>query len=276
MDKDKLDNKKIAIIGAGNMGSAIARGLVCSKAISSKNVIVSDPSTEKLQALEELSIETLSDNKKAVQHVNIVILAVKPQSIPDVLLEIAKVVSKRQLVISIAAGVEIKTIKRLLGKKQPTVRVMPNLCATIGMSVSCWTASKEVSRYSRRLIEKILRAVGTECFIDDESKFDQITAISGSGPAYVFYLAELLEETAKKIGLQKDLSRILSMQTIVGSAELMKNSAQSSKELRAGVTSRGGVTEAVFDVLGKHHIDNIFIKAIRAGARKAKELRAPH
>lgn len=271
-----MKNSKITIIGAGNMGSAIARGLVQNGIIFGKSITVSDPSFEKLREMEKLSVGISSDNKKSIQHANIIILAIKPDIIPIVLSEIKEGLSKKQLVVSIAAGVEIKTIRRLIGEKQPVVRVMPNLCATVGMSISCWVASQEVSRSDRKLIKRILTGLGRECFIDDESLLDKITAISGSGPAYVFYLVELLETAARKMRLKNELAKTLAVQTVIGSAELLKNSTKSAGKLRAAVTSKGGVTEVVFTVLEKLKFDDVFLKAVRAGAKRAKELRASH
>ncbi|MDP2927073.1 MAG: pyrroline-5-carboxylate reductase [bacterium] len=271
-----MKGKKITIIGAGNMGSAITRGLVQNGIISGKNITVTDPSPERLQEVKKLDVKISNDNKKSTQRVDIVILAVKPDIVPIVLSEIKESLSKKQLVVSIAAGVEIKTIKKLIGEKQPIVRVMPNLCATIGMSMSCWVASSEVSKHDRKLIKIILAGLGREYFIDDEGLLDKITVISGSGPAYIFYLVELLEITARKLGLKNELVRILAVQTVIGSAELLKNSKKSAGELRAAVISKGGVTEAIFAVLEKLKFGDVFFKAIRAGVKRAKELRLLH
>ena len=271
-----MKDKKITIIGAGNMGGAIARGLIQNKIISGKSITTSDPSSEKLREVEKFGVRISSDNKKSIQGADIIILAVKPNIVPVVLSETKESLSKRQLVVSIAAGVEIKTISRLIGGKQPIIRVMPNLCATVGMSVSCWVASREVPESDRKLIKRILVGLGREYFIDDENLLDKITAISGSGPAYVFYLVELLETAARKLGLKNELARILAVQTVIGSAELLKNSTKSAGELRAAVTSKGGVTESIFAVLKKLKFGDVFLKAIRAGAKRAKELRLLH
>ncbi len=269
---DKSGNKKISVIGAGNMGGAIIRGLIRSGDIQGRNIIVSDPSLKKLRVLGKLGVKISRDNTKAAQYGDIIIMAVKPDILSPALSEIKEMISKEQLIISIAAGVKIRTIKRIMGEKQPVVRVMPNLCATVGMSMSCWVAGNEVSYRHQTLTKKILAAIGKEYRIDEEKILDQITAISGSGPAYVFYLAELLEDAAKKIGLNRDLARTLARQTVIGGAGLLKNSAQSAKELRAGVTSKGGVTETIFTALEKLKVADAFMKAVDAGVKRAKEL----
>lgn len=272
MEKVKLGNKSIAIIGVGNMGKAIAHGLLWKKVVLARNLILSNPSVEKLQNFEKLGVTVTSENKIAAQKANVIILAVKPQTLPSVLKEIQSVISKKQLLISIAAGFEIKTIKRLLGKGQPVVRVMPNLCAKVGLSISCWVKSKEVTNHQAKDVKKILQAIGKEISLEKESLLDQITAISGSGPAYVFYLAELLEKSALKLGLDKKLAEVLAKQTLIGSVKLLENSNKSAKILREEVTSKGGTTEAAFKKINQMKFDEKFVGIIRAAYKRAKEL----
>lgn len=272
MEKVKLENKTIAIIGVGNMGSAIAHGLLRKKLIPVKNLILSNPSLEKLLYFKKLGTVITVVNKNAAEKADIIILAVKPQILTSVLQEIKSAVSKNKLIISIAAGFEIKTIKKILGIKQPVVRVMPNLCARVSKSISCWVKSKEVTDEQSSEVAIILRAIGKEYLLKEENLLDQVTAISGSGPAYVFYLVELLEKSALNLGLNERLARLLAVETVSGSSKLLQNSQKSAKILREEVTSKGGTTEAVFKKFHKSKFENIFLQAVEKAYRRAKEL----
>jgi len=272
MEKVKLENKTIAIIGVGNMGSAIAHSLLRKKVIPAKNLILSNPSLEKLIHFKQLATIITAVNKNAVERADIIILAVKPQTLTPVLQEIKSAVSKNKLIISIAAGFELKTIKKILGVQQSVVRVMPNLCARVSKSMSCWVKSKEVTNEQSMEVKIILQAIGKECLLEEENLLDQVTAISGSGPAYVFYLVELLEKSALKLGLDKKLANMLATQTVVGSVRLLENSKKSVKILREEVTSKGGTTEAAFKKFNKSRFEIIFINAVRAAYLRAREL----
>lgn len=253
---DKLENK-IAVIGIGNMGQAIVSGLLKHKVVSRKNLYLSNSS---------------KNNKRVIKDAEIIILAVKPQVIEQVLLKIKEVISTNQLIITIAAGVKINTIKKLLNRNQPIIRVMPNICAVIGKSISVWLKSKEVSKMQIKKAKIILGCLGQEVYIEKESDLDKVTAISGSGPAYVFYLAELLEEFAIKRGFNKDIATKLARQTIIGSAYLLESTTKSATSLRSEVTSKGGTTEAAFKEFAKGGLDRVFLKGIKAAYKKAQEL----
>lgn len=257
MVTDKLGDIKIAIIGIGNMGQAIILRFLKQKLLLKKNLFLSNSS---------------EDNKSAAENSDIIILAVKPQQIKQVLLNIKDVVSTKQLIISIAAGVEITNIKKLLNKDQPVVRVMPNLAVTVGKSIPVWVKSKEVTKYQTRLTKAILNSLGQEIQIKVESELDKVTAISGSGPAYAFYLAELLEKAAMKIGLEKNIATKLAVNTLIGSAYLLENTDKHPGILRSEVTSKGGTTEAAFKKFAKGGLDKVFLKGIKAAYKRAQEL----
>lgn len=250
-------NKKIAIIGLGNMGCAIRDGMLKKKLIDKSQLFVSNKQ---------------STNKIVVNQSKILIIAVKPQVIKTVLEEIKNVISKHKLIISIAASVEIKKIKQILGKKQKIIRVMPNLCAKVNQSISCWVKSEEVNNNDVVIFKKIFRSIGQEIEIKNENLLDQITVISGSGPAYLFYLAELLEKSAIKIGLGKRLAKNLVTQTFYGSINLLRKSQESPEILRENVTSKGGVTEAAFKVINQSKFEDVFTKAVNSAYKKAKQL----
>lgn len=263
---------KIAIIGIGHFGKIIALALLRERFVSDANLILSNPSPIDKKDFLSWNIQFTTDNKEAVKNVDVIILAVRPQVIRTVLQEIKDVVSTKQLIISVAAGIEIKTIKKFLGNNQPVVRTMPNLCAKVLASVSCWVKSKEVSKDKSVIAKKILQTFGQEIPLSDEKLLNKITAISGNGPAYFFYLIELLEDTAVKIGIERDLAQKVTLQTFLGTAKLLAHSQQTPKALREEVTSKGGTTEAALSVFNRSGFDKIFMQAIQAAYKRAKEL----
>ncbi|MBU0598346.1 pyrroline-5-carboxylate reductase [Patescibacteria group bacterium] len=264
--------KIITIIGIGNMGRGIAMGLLRKKIVSPSNLILSNRTLSRLKEFKKLGVGVRTDNKTAAQNSGMIILAVKPQVLTAVLKEIKPVISKKQVIISAAAGVTIKTIKKTISHDQPVVRVMPNLGAQVGESMSVWTKSKEVTNRQTKMIKRILKAMGQEHYVSHEKIIDKITAISGSGPAYVFYLAELLEKSGMKLGLNGKLASLLARQTLIGSSKILSSSQKSYKILRKEVTSKGGVTEAAFRVIDDSEFEKIFIKAIRVAHKRAKGL----
>ncbi len=250
-------NKKIAIIGLGNMGCAIRDGILKKKLINKNYLFVSN---------KQLT------NKIVAGQSDILIIAVKPQVMKSVLEEIKEVVSKNKLIFSIAAGVEIKIIEKILGKEKRIIRVMPNLCAKVNQSISCWVKNKNVSNKDTKIFKKIFQSIGTEIELKSENLLDQVTAISGSGPAYFFYLAELLTKSAMEIGLDKKLAYKLVSQTLVGSSEYLKKSKESPEALRKKVTSKGGTTEAAFSKISNSEFESIFLSAIESAYKRAIEL----
>jgi pyrroline-5-carboxylate reductase len=265
--------QKLAIIGVGNMGKAIVSGLLAQKTIKPENLLLSDPHHVSLEVFEEQGIILCSTNEEAVDKADIILLAVKPQAFPLLLKELKNSLSKDQLIISIAAGIEIQSIKQAFSSTQPVVRVMPNLCATVGESMSVWVKSKEVTKEQEQVVKALLQAVGQEVLLDKEELIDAVTAISGSGPAYVFYLTELLEHSAQTLGIPEKAAKLLARQTIIGSAKVLGQSEKSAKELRLQVTSKGGTTEAAFEKFEESNLKKVFFNGIRAAHERAKVLK---
>ena len=248
-------HEQIAIIGSGNMGQAIARGLLDKKIASQQQLHLTNSQT---------------GNKDAVKNATIIILAIKPQVKDTVFQEIQEVITD-QLVISVMAGVTIDTIQNAL-KKIGVVRVMPNIAAKIGKSMSVWVKSPEVTATQVTQAEHILEAIGQQLELQTEDQIDKATAISGSGPAYFFYLTELLENAAKEIGFSPQDAKVLAEQTLVGSAELLQVTKDSAENLRRAVTSKGGTTEAAIETLQKENLQDTFIKGIKAAYKRATQL----
>lgn len=265
---------KIAFIGGGNMGEAIIRSLLAHKVCRPADIAVSDISEARRDFLKkQYKVAVTSDNKIAVQGRDVVVLAVKPQNIAEALADLKGILKSDQFVLSIAAGVKISTIEKGTGYNS-IVRSMPNTPAQIGLGISGWTATREVNEKQKDRARRILGAMGKEIYFEDETDLDKVTAISGSGPAYVFFFAESLIEGAVALGLKKEDAEKLVLQTMLGAAHLMSESDKTPAELRRNVTSKGGTTERAIEVFEHSGIAEIVAKAVKAACQRAKELGA--
>lgn len=258
--------KTIGIIGAGNMGGAIYQILKQSRL--ARRVCICDRNLRKINALgarpDALDLQDL------LAQSDIIILVVKPQSFKDLANEI-KVKARNKLIVSIMAGVSTRTISDLLKSKR-IIRVMPNVAARIGQGVIGWFANKHVLKSEKIEIAQLLSALGLAVEFRRENLLDVVTAVSGSGPAYFFYLCELLEAGAIKLGLNKKIARKFAVQTFLGSSELLKVSKKDAARLRQSVTSRKGTTAAAVGVLEKYGFGKIFDRALLAALKRAREL----
>lgn len=263
--------KKLAIIGIGNMGKAILDGLLVKNVFNPKDIILSNPHSEKLDYLKQDNLLLMSDNKNAVMKADIVLLAVKPQIIPTVLEEIKDIVSPNSLIISIAAGVTVENIKNILDQKQPIARVMPMLTAQIGQSMSCWTKSKEVTLEQEETIRTMLRSFGKELLIENETMIDKCTVLAGI-PAYFFFLANCMQNEAKDFGFTEADGETIINQILLGSAELLNQSNIKPSILQKQVMSKGGTTEAAFNIFSKYNLEKILHEGIVASLVQAKKL----
>lgn len=263
-------NHKIAIIGVGTMGWAIAQQLIDKQVVKSENLFLSDRSL-KPGTLQKFNLSSVEDNKAAVVKGDVVILAVKPQDLADLLEEISFYILENTLIISIVAGIEMEAIQSYFQDKHPIVRVMPNLGTIVAQSVSCWIKNEEVTVEQVEITKTILTSFGEEVELEKEDEIDKVTAISGSGPAYFFYIAQLLEEGARKLGLNPETARKLVIQTAKGSTALYESS-RDADYLRRQVTSKDGTTDAAFKVLDGKKVHETFINAVEASYKRAKEL----
>lgn len=274
MKKANFVNLKIGIIGAGVMGNIFIERLLLSKIVDKNQIIINSRSPVELQKVKKLhGVKISIDKKVLVSESNILILAVKPQDFQELARELRGAgIKKSQLIISIMAGVDIKTIQKALVIKK-VARVMPNLPAKIGQGVTVWTMSTQVSREQRNQARKILQTLGVEIEVKQEKTIDLATAVSGSGPAYVFLFQELLQEAGASLGLSSKLSRQLTAQTFWGAINLQRELGIDSKILREQVTSKGGTTAAALQAFGEHQLSEIFIKALKAAFRRGLELK---
>jgi len=268
-----MDNK-IAIIGAGNMGEAIVNGLISEYKERSADIIVSDISQDRLDVLKKkYGVLITISNIEAVKKADVVILAVKPKDMDSVLLEIAPVLNEKKLLVSIAAGITTTFIEKRLNKKIAVVRAMPNMPALIGKGVTAISVGSFSRKENKELAIKILSGIG-EVVEVEEKLIDTVTAISGSGPAYFFFLIEKLIDIGVKQGLDKDIAKKLAIETAIGSGLIVLETEEDASSLRKKVTSKGGTTEAAFKVFEEAGLGDILEKGVKAAIEKSKSLAA--
>ena len=266
----------ISFIGGGNMASAILCGLK-NHAYKMSSICVVEPDAEKRAMLaEQFGVQTATHiNDMPSSAPQVLVLAVKPQQMQAVCAQLNEKLSaqlKEHLIISIAAGIRTKDLGRWLNGHQAIVRAMPNTPAQIQVGVSALYAMPSVNSTQREQASSILQAVGSSLWLDNEEKMDAVTAISGSGPAYVFYLIEALQEAAVELGLSPEEAKLLALETFTGASLLAKQTKADIQTLRAQVTSKGGTTEQGILSLKSAHIKTIILAAATAAAKKSKTL----
>ncbi len=235
---------KIAFIGGGIMAEAIVGGVLASELTPPQDISVGEPVEGRRTHLTKThGVKTFSDNASAVKDVELVFLAVKPQSLPEVLPDLSKNLNSQHTVASIVAGATLDTLLSGLGC-DAVVRVMPNTPAQIGAGMSVWTATDAVPQEMRTATGDILRTLGDEIYVPDEKLIDMSTALSASGPAYVFLFIEALIDAGVYLGMARDMARSLVLQTVLGSAQLVQDTGRHPAELKDMVTSPGGTTIA--------------------------------
>ena len=258
----------VALAGAGKMGGAMLTGWLA-RGLDARRVIVFEPSpSDEIKALTATGVRL---NPADASTVETLVVAVKPQTFREAGAGLKPVVGPSTLVVSIMAGTPIAALERVCGGM--VVRAMPNTPAAIGRGITVAVAAKNVSAAQRATADALLRATGAVEWVEDEGLIDAVTAVSGSGPAYVFLLAEELARAGVEAGLPVELATRLARETVAGSGELLHRSDLSAATLRQNVTSPGGTTAAALDVLmGKDGLQPLMIRAIAAATRRSKEL----
>ncbi len=266
--------QKLAFIGAGNMATALINGLL-EDGYPADSITASDQLPDKRENLAGSGIHTTDDNCAAVENADIVILAVKPQVLMAVCQEIsASVQQNKPLVISIAAGVTESSLGSWLGKNTAIVRCMPNTPAMVQTGATVLHANSHASDEQKDQAETILRAVGITRWLDDEKQMDAATALSGSGPAYYFLIMEIMEKTARKMGLSDETAHLLTLQTALGAARMAIESSDTPEELRKKVTSPGGTTEAAITSMLESKLDEVIQQGVLKAQKRSEELSA--
>ncbi|MBI2993553.1 MAG: pyrroline-5-carboxylate reductase [Gammaproteobacteria bacterium] len=268
-----MTTSKITVIGCGNMGRSLVGGLIADGRPAS-SLCAADPDAAQRQRMQsQFWIEVVADNDAALEGADVVIFAVKPQSMKAVVSAAApRLRELRPLILSIAAGIRLHDIGRWLGADLSLVRAMPNTPALIRAGATALCAAANVSAAQRDEAEQIVRAVGSALWIDDENLLDVVTALSGSGPAYFFLLMETLEKAAAELGLPAEQARVLTLETALGAARMALAGDSDPAELRRQVTSKGGTTEAAMRVLERAGLARAFGDALRAASQRAAEL----
>lgn len=264
--------KTIVFIGAGSMAQAIIHGWEKEKTVSFKDVFVMNKSDlVKQQYLQKTyGVQTIMENKEMIRMADLIILATKPKDVQEAMKGISSYLSPSTVVLSVVAGVPMSTIEQGLGHR-PIARCMPNTSATIGMSASAVSWNSSIEEKAKNEIMNLLTAIGTVIQVE-EDELHVITALSGSGPAYVYYFVEAFEKAAVSLGLSSKVARDLLIETLAGSAEMMKQSSNSPQDLRKQVTSPGGTTEAGLAALQKSGFIEIVGSCLKEAEFRSREL----
>lgn len=265
---------KILFVGGGNMAQAILGGLQ-SKRQKTDEVLVVEPSPDTQRKLAELGIRSRPAFDEAMAaHLDIaevILLAVKPQMMAEAVLPLRGKLNK-QLVVSIAAGIRTADLALALGGHSLIVRCMPNTPALIGRGITGLYAGAGVGASMRICAEQLMQSVGKTVWFEEESMLDTVTAVSGSGPAYVFYFIEALEGAAVELGMTAEAARLFAVETFAGAAELASQSAEMPAKLRANVTSKRGTTEQAIHHFDSESLKQKFIEGVKAAALRSREL----
>lgn len=266
---------KLAFIGAGNMAEAIARAAIDHHVVPAKDIIAADPSPERRDLFRDMGVDIAANNAAAVKDAQQILLAVKPQMFTAVAAELAEHLRPEQVVISIMAGVTTAKLAAALAgpKGSPRiVRAMPNTPLMVGRGMTGLALAANAKAGDDELAMRLFSAAGQAVRVD-EAQLDAVTAVSGSGPAYLFYLAEAMQQAAEELGLGED-ARLLVAQTLLGASELLKGSPRTATELRRQVTSPGGTTQAAIEAMDRANVRDSIVSAIRAAHARSKELGA--
>ncbi len=268
-----LFDAQVAFVGGGVMGEAIIKSLLRSGALSAQKISLSEPNSDRRTLIsDKYHVHGCPDNADAARNADIVVLSVKPQVMDKVLAELRNVIKPNALVLSIAAGISIETMRDGLGGHAAIVRVMPNTPAQIGQGISVWTCTDDVTEKQREHAIAILQAMGEEVFVEDEHYLDMATALSGSGPAYIFLLMEALVDAGVHMGFPRATSERLVMQTLKGSTEFAIASKLHPAQLRNQVTSPGGTTAAALHELEKGGLRTVVAQAVWAAYERSVAL----
>lgn len=265
---------KICFIGGGNMATALIAGLV-GKVTEEKDrhqihaIDINPDALDKLK--QQFGITTALQIDAAITSCDVVVLAVKPQQMQDVLALLLPHIST-QLILSIAAGIRSSDLSRWLNGYSAIVRSMPNTPALIGQGITGMFAMAGVSPAQRAMADAIMTAVGSTLWLEEESLIDSVTAVSGSGPAYIFYFMEAMQQAAQEMGLNEEQSRQLTLATFVGGAQLAKQSSEPVSTLRDRVTSKGGTTHAALTSMAHSDVKYAIVQAMKAAAERSREL----
>jgi len=267
-----VNNSQITFVGAGNMAGAIISGLL-KNGVDAKSITAAEPSVERLESLsKQYGIRHEVDNVSAIKHADVVVLSVKPQILQSVCEGIRDALPKGVLVISIAAGVEMSSIEEWLGDDVALVRCMPNTPAQVLSGASGLYANALVEWAQKEVAYALFSAIGVCQWVDSEELLHAVTALSGSGPAYIFLVIDAMEKAAKKQGIDEKSARLLAAQTVMGAAQMVLSGDVPPEQLKRNVMSPGGTTERAIQVLEARGLPELFDEAMTAANQRSVEL----
>lgn len=270
--KLKQHHLKLGVIGFGNMATALVNGILKNQTLSQKQISFLEPDANKIKAVKkQFGIQSVSNLKELCEASNTLLLAVKPQSMNEVLTEL-KCHLRNHLVITIAAGIPVSSYRKLLGPKSRIVRVMPNTPALIGLGASAYFATSNVTRSEKESVENLLHCVGIATAVKNEDLLDAVTAVSASGPAFVYQFAQAMITSATRFGLSAEIAKMLVLQTLRGATEMMVQSSDSPDVLTERVRSKKGTTDAGLNVLAKKGFAKIISACLTAARNRAREM----
>ena len=262
----------ITIIGGGNMGLNYAQSFLHSQVVSSRQLTIVESNPERLSYLKELNLcQVIADVNEGISNEGIIVLAIKPQFTPALFNDLASHITEQHVILSIMAGITIATMQKDL-KCTRVVRAMPNLPSQIGFGMTVFTSSDDVTKQDLFKIHNLLNTTGKSIYVDDEVMVDAATAISGSGPAYAFYLMNSMIDSALKMGFNKSEAELLVEQTILGTIHLYKRKEHNCEEWIDMVASKGGTTEAALNNFDSHKLQEHLKAGFDAAFKRAKEL----
>jgi pyrroline-5-carboxylate reductase len=271
-----LTSKKLGFVGGGNMAEAMLKGLLSAAFIEAKNIMVSDVSSARRDFLHtEYKVKATDDNREVAAKSDILVLAIKPQIVKKVLEEIHDLIDSKKLIVSIAAGVSIETIDDILragqDKKVCIVKTMPNTPALVQEGVTAIASCSHVSKMDVKIAHRLFEAIGQTVDVA-ETHLDAVTGLSGSGPAYIFMIIEALSDAGVKMGLSRDVANTLTVQTVLGSAKLARESGKHPGELKDMVTSPGGTTISGLHTLEAGGLRTTLMNAVEEATLRSIEL----
>jgi len=271
-----MDKKtKMGIIGTGQMGEALIRGMLNARILSSGQISISDKNKKRLEEIgKKYRIRAYADNSGLAEVSDILILSVKPRDMVDVLTGISSTLRERTLLISIAAGVRVKLINNTLGRQARVIRIMPNIAVLAGYGISALFSGPGAGKEDEAVAIKIFGSVGKTVLLKDEALMDAVTGLSGSGPAYIFLILEALSDAGVRMGLGREAATSMAIQTALGSAILALTTGKSLSELKEMVTSPGGTTLEGLKELEKKGVRAALMEAVEAATLRARKLSA--
>ncbi|WLR56442.1 pyrroline-5-carboxylate reductase [Mesobacillus subterraneus] len=265
--------KKLVFVGAGSMAEAMISGIGASGLLPGEQIWVTNKQdTDRLHTLEQrYGIKATYDSGALFKDADAVVLAMKPKDAAAAIEEVKSYLPEGTLVISVLAGISIETIESAAGKSLAVARAMPNTSAAIGKSATALAVNSLVNEMQKTLVQELFNTIGMTTNVE-EYQLDAVTGLSGSGPAYIYYLVEAMEKSAAEIGLEKQTAKQLIIQTLLGAAEMLTKSDKEPAQLRFEVTSPGGTTEAGISILEQHGVQTAFVSCIKEATAQSKRL----